>query len=90
MEDAVSVHVFDGFEKLVNVKLYSIFGQVIGPPLDCFVQVHLHNFEHKSQPARRLVVEHLNKLNNVAVGRETLKGFDFSQVLDLHNMMRFG
>lgn len=48
MEDAISVHVFYGFEELIHVELDAGLGQVRRSPLDGFIKVHLHEFENQS------------------------------------------
>lgn len=83
MENAVAVHVLDGLEQLVDVELDTALRQVVGAALDCLVEVHLHDFEYEREAARRLVVEHLDQLDDVAVGREALERLDLTQVLDL-------
>ena len=46
MENTVSVHVLDGFQKLVHVVFYSSFWQVIWAAFDSLVQVHFHYLKH--------------------------------------------
>ncbi len=46
MKNAVSVHVFDGFQKLVHIIFYSSFRQVIWAAFDSLVQVHFHDLKH--------------------------------------------
>jgi len=45
VKDAVSVHVLDSFQKLVDVVLHSLLRQVVRASFDGFVEVHLHEFE---------------------------------------------
>ncbi|KAL3917804.1 MAG: hypothetical protein SGPRY_006260, partial [Prymnesium sp.] len=64
MEDAVTVHVVHRFEQLVHVALDPSFGQVVSSPADELVDVHVHQLEDQSEPAGRLVVQHLAELDD--------------------------
>lgn len=46
VENAVFVHVVDGFKHLVHVKLHSLLWQVSPPAFDRFVHVHIHQLEY--------------------------------------------
>lgn len=67
VEDAVAVHVFNGFQQLVNVVLDFGFSQIGRSALNGLVQVHLHDFEDERQTTSWLVVKHLNELDDVSV-----------------------
>ena len=55
MENAVAVHVVDGFEHLVEVVLDSGLWEVVSAPFDGFIHVHVHQLEDQGQPSGRLV-----------------------------------
>ena len=55
VEDAVAVHVVDGFEQLVDVVLHAALGDVVAPSLDRLVHIHVHQLENQRQAAGRLV-----------------------------------
>jgi hypothetical protein len=55
MEDAVLVHVINGFKNLVHQELNSVFGEVIPPTLNRFIHIHIHELEHQCQSASWLV-----------------------------------
>lgn len=55
MENAVAVHMVDGFEQLVHVVFDPAFGEVVLAPFDCFVGVSVHQFEDERQSACWLV-----------------------------------
>jgi len=62
VEDAVSVHVVNRFDKLVHIVLNSVLRQVMPFAFDSIVHVHVHQLEHEGQSAGRLIVENLVKL----------------------------
>ena len=78
MENPVPVHVLDRLEQLIHIVFDPGLGQVVLSALDCLIQIHFHDFEDEGQPARRLVVQHLNQLDNVGMGRQPLQSFDFT------------
>ena len=45
VENAISVHVLDRLEQLIDVELHAGFGQVSRSSLDSLVKIHLHEFE---------------------------------------------
>lgn len=45
MKDSIPVEVIYGLQKLVHVVFYAIFGQVVSPPLDSIIKVHVHQLE---------------------------------------------
>ena len=47
MEDAVPMHVFNRFQQLVDVEFDPRLRQVIRPPFDGFIEVHLHKLKDK-------------------------------------------
>ena len=46
MENTISVHVVDTLENLVHIKFNALLRQVVSSSLDCFVHVHIHQFEN--------------------------------------------
>lgn len=62
VEDAVSVHVVNRFDKLVHVVLHSVLRQVVPFAFDSVVHVHIHQLENQGQSAGWFVVENLVKL----------------------------
>lgn len=60
VENPVTVHMLDSLQKLVNPHLDLCFWEVVGPPFDRFVEVHLHELKDKREPASGLVIEHLD------------------------------
>ena len=83
MEDSISVHVLNGFQELVNITFDFGLGQVVGTAFDRLIQVHLHDLKDEGQPPGRLIVQHLDQLNNVPVRRQSLQRFNLSKVLNL-------
>lgn len=69
MEDAVPVHVLNSLHKLVDVTFDSCLREVALSAFDCFVQIHFHNLKNKRKSAGRFIVENLDQLNDVIVGR---------------------
>ena len=57
VENSVFVHVVDGLEHLVHVVLNSLLGKVMPAPFDCFIHIHVHEFEDQSQPSCWLVTD---------------------------------
>jgi len=57
--------------------------QVIWSSFDRFVQVHLHQLEDKRQPARGLIVQNFDQLDDMRVGVQSLQRFDLAQVVYL-------
>jgi hypothetical protein len=55
VEDAVAVHVVHGLHQLVHVVLQPLLPDVVPPPADELVDVHVHQLEHQGQPPRGLV-----------------------------------
>ena len=46
MKNSLLMHVRDCFHQLINVKLYSIFREIVGSSFNCFIHVHFHQFKH--------------------------------------------
>lgn len=46
MKNSLLMHVRDCFHQLINVKLYSIFREIMGSSFNCFIHVHFHKFKH--------------------------------------------
>ena len=46
MENAVAVHVIDGFEHLIHVILDSLLWKIVSPTFDCLIHVHVHKLEN--------------------------------------------
>ena len=88
MEDSISVHVLNGFQELVDVAFDFCLGQVVGTAFDRLIQVHLHDLKDEGQPPSRLIVQHLDQLNNVPVRRQPLQRFNLSKVLNLNTYTR--
>lgn len=86
VENPISVHVLDGFHQLEEVVFHFVFGQVALSALDRFVEVHFHDLKHEGQSACRLIVQNLDQLNDVGVGRKSLQRFDLPKVLDLRSV----
>ena len=67
MEDAVPMHVFNRFQKLINVELYSRLRKVVCAAFDGLIEVHLHEFEDQCESARWLITtqkEYMNLLRD--------------------------
>jgi uncharacterized protein (DUF39 family) len=86
VKNAVSVHVLNRFEELVDVELDPGFRQVGLAALDGLVQVHFHDLEDQSEAAGGFVVEDLDEGDDVVVGGESLERLDLSEVLDLQQL----
>ena len=72
------MHMLDCLQQLVHLHLHPWFWQIIRPSLDRFIHVHLHNLEDQCQPTRWLIVQYLNKLDDMWMRIEPLQGFNFS------------
>ena len=62
MEYAVAMHVVHSLDQLVHVALNPCLRQILPPPTDKLVDIHIHELEDKCQPTCRLLVEHLDQL----------------------------
>ena len=47
MKDAVSMHMLDCLQQLIDVELDARFGQVCRATLDGLIEIHLHELKHK-------------------------------------------
>ena len=56
MEDAISMHVINGFEQLIHVILNTIFWEIVALALDCIIHVDVHQLEHEGQTSRWLII----------------------------------
>ena len=83
MEDAVAVHVVHGLEKLVHVHLDARLGEVVPPPTDELVYVHVHQLEDEREATGRLVIEHLTELDDARVRRKPTQRLNLSQIVHL-------
>jgi hypothetical protein len=45
MEDAVAVHVIHRLDELIHVALHAVLGDVVPPPADELVNVHVHELK---------------------------------------------
>jgi hypothetical protein len=72
MKNPVPMHVLDGFEELVHVVLNSLLWEIVRTAFNGFVQVLVHQLEHKGKPSGRLVVKNFNQLDNVRMGVKPL------------------
>ena len=48
VENAVSMHVFYGFQELIDVELDTGLWQIRRSTLDCLIQIHFHELEDES------------------------------------------
>ena len=71
VEDTIAMHVVDGLEDLVDVELDPLLGQVVPPPFDRLVHVHVHQLKHQCQPPRRLIT--INRIRGKRGTRGLLK-----------------
>lgn len=78
VEDSIAVHVFDGFQQLVDVVFDSGLGQVVLATFDGFVQVHVHYLEDECETTGRLIIQDLDELDDVAVRGQSLQSFNLS------------
>lgn len=83
MKNPVPMHVLDGFEELVHVVLNTLLWEIVRTAFNGFVQVLVHQLEHKGKPSGRLVVKNFNQLDNVRMGVKPLQRFDLPQVVHL-------
>ena len=60
VENAVLVHMIDGFEDLIHQESHSVLGQIVTSSLDGFIHVHVHQFEYECQSSRGLVTTHFS------------------------------
>ena len=65
MKDPVPVHMLDGLQQLVDVVLHSRLRQVVRPPLNGFIQVHLHELEYEGQATGGLVTMRLESVRTI-------------------------
>ena len=47
VENSISVHVLNGLEQLIYVELDSRLREIGCSSLDCFIEIHLHEFKDK-------------------------------------------
>lgn len=83
MKNAVAVHVVHSFDQLLHLVLNPGFRQVVPASTDGLLHVHVHQLEDKRQPPRRFVLQHLQQLYDVRVGRQPPQGLDLAQVVNL-------
>ena len=79
----VAVHVVHRLDQLVHVAPDPVLRQVVPPPADQLVDVHVHQLEDEREPARGLVVEHLAELDHARVRRQPPQRLDLAQVVHL-------
>mmetsp|Transcript_111919 Transcript_111919/g.321526 ORF Transcript_111919/g.321526 Transcript_111919/m.321526 type:complete len:333 (-) Transcript_111919:212-1210(-) len=83
VEDAVPVHVVQGLEHLIHVMLHLLLREVMAPPLDCLVHVHVHELEDEGQAACGLVIQHLMQLDDVRVAGQAPERLNLAQIVHL-------
>ena len=83
MEDSVSMHMIHCLDQLIHVSLDSVLRYIVPPATDQFVNVHIHQLKDKRESTRRLIIEHLEQLDDVGVRGQSTKRLDLSQVVDL-------
>ena len=62
------MHVFNRFQELINVELYSRLRKIVCAAFDGLIEVHLHEFEDQCESARWLITkqkEYMNFLRDV-------------------------
>ena len=77
------MHVVHRLEQLIHVVLDALLLQVLPPPTDELIDVHIHQLEDQRQPARGLIIQDLAQLDHPRVGRQPAQRLDLSQVVHL-------
>ena len=67
----------DCFHQLEEVGFHFVLRQIALSALDRLVEIHFHDLKNEGQPPRWLVVQDLDQLDDVWVGRKALQRFDF-------------
>ena len=83
MEDAVAVHVVHRLGELIHVNLDSVFGNIMSAPANELIDIHVHELKDECESSRRLVIEHFQEFDDVAVRRESPQRLDFAEVVHL-------
>lgn len=82
MENAVSVHVLYSFKNLIDLILDFRFWDIVLSPVNCVIEIAIHQFEDQSKSSSWLIVEHLMKTDNVRVRSQPFEGLDLSEVFN--------
>jgi len=53
------MHMVYRLQQLISVVLDPLFWQIVHPPLNRIIQVHVHEFEDEGETASRLVIKYL-------------------------------
>jgi hypothetical protein len=69
MEDAFTVHVVNGLDQLPHVVFDPRFWQILSTAFYRVVQIHVHQFEDKSQAACGFIVQHFVQFDDLGVRR---------------------
>lgn len=83
VKNPVAVHVVHRLGQRVHEAPYARLTEIVPPATDQLVDVHLHELKNERQPPRRLVVEHLDQLDDIRVRRQSAQRLDLSKVVDL-------
>ena len=47
MEDAVFMHMVNGFQHLIHVEFNPLLRQIVPSSFNCFVHIHIHQLEYQ-------------------------------------------
>lgn len=83
MEDAVAMHMVNRFHQLVDVKFNSVLWEIVRAAFDRLVHIHVHELKDKGKPARGLVVQDFEQVDDMRMRGEAFESLDLPQLLHL-------